>query len=411
MEANNCATKCFHKDKSNAFTIVAFFDIEEALTDEFITDYVTKLTESFPILRHVLLEKDDHALFFHDQGDQFRLEDYSSIVRPCSDFEQPLRPFLNAPFDERRSKWQLLWCVDPDAGRTRGFFKIHHAYADGYRIIEMLTAPLSKEIGAGAAAASITDRFQRQSGNRVWYWFVGTLLLLWSNLRLLCRALFNSFFTVKSTAVKRVQTDFIQCKPLDFVRVKEFTKRANITVNDFLYALMIKADALYHGRKKPRTVFTCSPVNVSRTTQLNNMCPVFNRVDNSLDNESLFAQVHETFNQFKYSLFIPFLSFLIEHVTPYINTSKLASFYNDITTYFDYIFTNMIGPRLDALTKPVTNIVFLCTAKDREITYNAISSGCHINLVISFKEGVITDKQRFQRAIEKAYKDLMNTLF
>ena len=69
------------------------------------------------------------------------------------------------------------------------------------------------------------------------------------------------------------------------------------------------ANKLY--TKKNRNIQTCSPINVSKLSTTNNMCPLLNCINNSFeDDNKLLQEVHKTFDNFKYSLFIPFLSFI-----------------------------------------------------------------------------------------------------
>ena len=54
----------------------------------------------------------------------------------------------------------------------------------------------------------------------------------------------------------------------------------------------------------------------------------------------------------------------------------------------------------------IEDIHFLTLAKDKEIVFNIISSNDNINIICSFKEGVIGDKKRFEECIYKAYESL-----
>jgi hypothetical protein len=170
---------------------------------------------------------------------------------------------------------------------------------------------------------------------------------------------------------------------------------------------MIKTDAIYTQQK--REIQTISPINISQLSETNNMCPIYNNIYNSYTNLTLFNKVHTIFNHYKYSLFIPLLTIIINKFTYYINFDIIKSCYTTIINQADYVYSNIIGPPLNQLNINISNIHFLTTAKNNEIIYNIISSGNNINIICSFKNGVVEDKKRLKQSIYKAYNDLIHT--
>jgi hypothetical protein len=169
---------------------------------------------------------------------------------------------------------------------------------------------------------------------------------------------------------------------------------------------MVKTDAIYTQKK--RRIQTTSSINVSNITETNNMCPIYNIIYNSWDNLKLLNEIHTTFNHYKYSLFIPLLSIVINTCTQYINFGLLKIGYNYIVDRSDYVYSNIIGPPIDKLNIKVSNIKFVITAKNNEIIYNIISSGNDVNIICSFKKGIVENKSFLKQCIYTAYNDLMN---
>jgi hypothetical protein len=192
-------------------------------------------------------------------------------------------------------------------------------------------------------------------------------------------------------------THTIRCKPFLLSKIKAFTKEHSITVNDFLYSLMIKTDSIY--TEKVRTLITVSPINTSGGTQLNNMMPIFNTLTNDMPIPDLFKSVHATFNNYKYSFYIPFLSVIIKLVGIILPMEVLQQLYRKVIYKCDYTYSNIIGPQIDI----VKDIHFVTLAKDKEIVFNIISSNDTVNIICSYKEGVLPDPDRFEAAIYKAY--------
>ena len=163
---------------------------------------------------------------------------------------------------------------------------------------------------------------------------------------------------------------------------------------------MIKADYIY--TKKERLVQTVSPI----MTQTNALCAISNIIHNSLKTDALLKNVSTTFNNYKYSLFIPIINSMINKLAPYVNIDILTLFNNNLRDT-DYIYSNVIGPSTNDLDKKVSNIHFLLTSIKTEIIYNIISSENDINIICSFKKGIIENKKLFERCIYKAYNNIM----
>lgn len=393
-EIKNFVSKILYT--SNIYHILTYVDIDGVWSNEKIVTCMNVLIKKNPILKRKITEK--NGLFFFKKVKTFKLTDYYNFeYTKQENFNNYIPDLLNVEFTTE-SKWKSLWCVDKEAKKTRLFFKIHHAYADGYKVIAMLSSFLITE------EKDLTKKFKRTNGcsilKKIYYYIVGTILLFLMNIRVLSNILFN--ITGRQT-FKSKKTAYIICKPLNLYEIKTAGIARNFTVNDFLYALMVKTDRLY--QKKDRIITSCSPINVSSgVSQTNNICIMVNQTNNAYDNSTLLKRVNSTFNNYKYSWYIPILNSVINKITSYINLDRLLLYYNNILDNCDYIFSNVIGPTSSEYN---VNIHFLLTAKNNEIIYNIISSGNRVNIICSFKEGIIADKGRFEQCIYTAFDSLM----
>ena len=74
----------------------------------------------------------------------------------------------------------------------------------------------------------------------------------------------------------------------------------------------------------------------------------------------------------------------------------------------DYNYTNIICP--DSKRFPiVANARFLTTTIKKEICFNINSFGSTINIICTFKKGVVKDKQWLEECIYEAYNLLGNS--
>jgi hypothetical protein len=126
-----------------------------------------------------------------------------------------------------------------------------------------------------------------------------------------------------------------------------------------------------------------------------------------LDCTKLLQTSHSIFNRCKYSAFIPLFSGFLSAVSPFLSSSLINTLYNSTTNNADYMYSNIIGPDLDGISIPITDIHFVTLAKNREIVFNIISCKDKVNIICSFKRGCIENKERFKTCVEEAYKSLL----
>lgn len=397
---DNYISKILHKDKDDSYSILTYIDIDEEVSLNFINEYINEFIKNNPILKKQFVEKD--KLIFLDDIKLFKIEKYYTVkYTKQKNFDKKIHKNLNIEFD-KNVKWKFLCYIDKKNKKTRLFFKIHHAYVDGYTLINMLLNDKNSNKN------DIVKKFKRKTDfwRTIYYYLVGTIILIISNVKIITNTIFNLIGKTEKTKTKKEKTDYIICKPLNLEEIKIFSKKKDITVNDFLYSLMIKTDKLYTNKEK--LISTCSSINVSGTKNTNNMCPIFNQISNSLDNNKLLKTVNSTFNNFKFSLFIPILAFIINNIVSYIDIFFLSIFYDNYTNNSDYIYSNIIGPSCKNISVKITNIHFLTTHKNKEIIYNIISNDNNINIICTFQKNVIKDKKKFEDCIYETYKNLIN---
>lgn len=398
---NNMVSKILAKDDNNAYSILTYIDIDEEFNEEIILNYLHEIIKNNPILKQNFIEKNGQYVLYDIEP--FDIHKCLTIeYTKKSNFNIYMKSLLNRDFTEY--KFYMFFCIDKEQKKSRLYFKIHHTYVDGYKLINMLTQPMFKK-----QEDNKLPIFKRKTDffTSIYYWIIGTITLIIVNIMIFFKFIFFPKNENNNTNNKNTITDFIICKSFSFSEIKKFVEKRNMSVNDFLYALMIKTDKIY--TQKANLLQTISSINVSKLNETNNLCPIFNTVDNSLDNDSLFKNVNSTFNNFKYSLFIPFLSIIMNNIVTQFKISNIAGYYDKIINNSDYIYSNIIGPLVDKLTVKITDIKFLTTAKNTAIVYNIISCKNNVNVICSFQKDIIKDKALFKKCIYKAYNDLMAT--
>ena len=392
---HNYVSKTLYDNSKESHAVLTYIDVNKAYTENKIREYITTLIDKNPILKQYIIIQDDKL--YLETSDSINIDDHYSIkYMPEEKFDNEISEMLNKQFTTQQ-KWFFLCTIDTSANKMRYFFKIDHTFADGYQIIKILSSAFIEE--------DLTKKFKRTTYtflDTLYYFIFGTLMLCAINMRFL----FSFLFQPKSANIsyKQEETDYILCKGFDLDKIKAFTKKHNITVNDFLYALMIKTSYYYNGQEQ--TIYSMSAINVSQLKDTNNVVPLFLSMPNNYDSKRLLNSVHEMFNSCKYGLFIPAISSLINSVIDLIPSATCRSIHKNIIGQIDYVYSNIIGPSTET-HKDVTNIHFLTTTVNRETCFNIISYDNAINIICTFKKGVVADKERFENAIYNAYNNLM----
>lgn len=386
IEIQDTVTKVFSNGTKDSLSILTYIDIKPENVDEFILSKekrLDELVEKYPILKQEFIVKDNRT--FLEDVTNFNITDYYS-THEDADFDKYTDNLINSQF-KQKAKWECVFLTNNPNKKCRIYFKIDHAYADGYKLIEMLMNLFNTK--------EPINLFTRSTSfiNILYYIIFGTAMVFINSMSVLVDMFFSKIDTVSE------KVDLIRCKPLSLSEIRRIAKEKNITVNEFLYALMLKTDYLYLN--KERDVISIISLNNSGLKYNNNMIPIFNKLSNNIDRDSL-IELHEIFNSYKYSLYIPIVSFFIKHAPLFVSYDIMADSYSRIIKSSDYIFTNIIGPKHGI----IEDVHFLTKPTYKEVIFNIISSNDNMNIICSFKEGVI-EKERFEQCIYKAYSELI----
>jgi len=422
---NNYVSKVLFTNSS--YNILTYVECNCLITDHNAKLYIHDFVNQNDILKKYILNKNDKL--YIEFIENFDINDYFKIIHTnYKKFNSYIGKILNSPFNTL-SRWSAVFCIDKINQKTRFFFKIDHSYADGYQIIKILTSPFKNE-------EKITQRFKRKTNfiNTIYHYVIGTIILISLNLRFAMKILYSCQYFEKTDDTslndfngqdsnthdnlnRKHETEYIILKNINLEKVKVFTKEKNITINDFLYCLMIKTHYAY--TKKKQNITTCSPINVSKTKDTNNMIPLFLNIDNHLNSDIMLKQVHNMFDSCKYSLFIPIMTILIDKIIPLFSNQILDYLFNITSKQYDLVYSNIIGPSYDDVNNNInknkfqflfSDIHFVTTTTNNEITFNIVSFDKNINSVLSFRKGIIKNKNKFKKCFYETYQNLIDTL-
>ena len=399
---NNYVSKLYFCDSAESYSIVTYIDIDAIVEPSFIQEYMNDLVEKNSILKKTIKDENNSLIF--NTSNNFKIEEHYCIKYIKSKkFKFYINKLINEKFN-MEVKWKFIWCIDKKSKKTRCYFKIHHAYADGYNVINILTSPFKED------GVDNSKKLKRKTNflDTIYYYFIGTIILIILNIKILLKYLYNKNHSSVTNDTNSSSNNYVILKKIKLKELKYYTKKNNITINDFLYFLMVKTDKMYRGYEKE--LHTISVVNISGIKETNNMCPIINRINNSKSSNYLKSSIHNFFENLKYSLFIPLSHFIITNVSKNISSCNLVNLFDNFLNDTDYVFSNVIGPDIKSnYYYPIKSIHFLTTPKNNEIVYNIISCGDYINIICTFKSNsFIQDKKKFKNCFYKTYTDIMN---
>ena len=364
------ASKMFAID--NLFNITSYVDYSGKID---ILDILMKSTiEKFPVLKNRII-KTDSTVFMEPVT--IILSDHFNVKKESAEtFNTYTKIIEQMPF-QSDVKWLIYLLEDDEKQKYRLYFKINHAYADGSIIVEILNNFFSNQV---TPIKMRTIPFL----DTLYYLIIGTLLILYDTLKT-----YIEIF-MRTSPIYKTETDTINVS-LNLDKIKGYAKTTNVTINDMLYLLMTRTDKLYFGK---RNIVFLSPVKVKGTLN-NNLSLIALKTTNT----NVIHDIHEIFNRLKYSLYIPMVSFIINTVGALLPLYFIKGISDYMLNNVDYVYTNVIShSELDAH--------FQITPRNKEIIFNFLSCSSVLNITCSFKEGVIEDKERYEKCIYAAYDEI-----
>lgn len=383
---------------NNWGNIICFADYNGILSKETFLEYLDYLLENNGILHQNIIKKNNTNFLEFNKVDNIK-KHYSIKKSNYKLFNEKTYYVLNKQYN---TNWFFHLYIDVHNNRSRLYFTINHAYADGYRIISLLTSSKHYQYKK--------PNFKRESKN-YYYIIIGTCILISLYLKTLYNIYNKSKTNTKATAVTN-KTDFVSLD-IDFNRIKIVSIKNQLTLNDILYSLTIKTH--YHYFKKEKQILIASPFNTGNKNKTNNFFFLFTEIFNNLNTLDLFQKVNNIFNCYKFSAFV----LIIGYIYKVIGNVICRQLYNKITDNLDILYTNMIGPDKSTLHDKhdncllfnkekitINNVQFLMNHKNNELNFNIVSYNNKINIIVSFAENKYS-KKKLLKAIDDAYTEII----
>tara|TARA_Y100001958_G_scaffold23777_1_gene14775 strand:+ start:528 stop:1754 length:1227 start_codon:yes stop_codon:yes gene_type:complete len=402
--------KFFILNNSNPSYIITNVDCDIAITENLLQKYIYEICEKNPNLLEKLSFENNEIISkkqgVFNIGDHYELRNMESDVFSSS---------IDELFDlssgvKNQMDWFFLCCVDKTKNVSRIYFKINHSCCDGYTLIKILRS--STVLDKNQEENEIIEPSCKKAGiclyDKIYYHTIGLLVLFFVNLKIVFLILFNYCkytFWGDNDRGREKSLRYFECRPLPLDMIKYISKLKGVTVNDFLFSIMVRADYLYYNKR--RGLVTMMPFSLKNIGAgedgLNNFVPITNIIDNNYANIELLHKSHSVFSAYKYSSYIYVFNCFITFISKFFSCD-IFSLYMKGPPFVDYIFTNIIGPPIE--NSHIKDYKFLISPLNGEFTFNIISSRENINIVCSLTDESI-DTVRFEQCVYDAYQELI----
>jgi hypothetical protein len=391
IKINNLITKFFGEKSCNI--ILSIFDFDEVFDETKFIDLLQLILHYSPNLKQTI-EKQKNGYYWINNN-QFNITNHYTIKNEkVTNFDTNTKNILNEPF-LHKNKWHFTILNDIEHNKSRIYVKIDHSYCDGYKLADILLTPFSEK----SYIKPIFKRTNQTIFNIVYYYIIGTILLI----ILYINTLYSLYTKPTITNYSNNKMNIISCGKIKIKKIKKITSKYNITINSFLYALMIKTWYKYTENKD---IITFSPIYINNNDN-NNIFFVISKLNPCKTDVQLLTYINELFNIYKFSPFIYISNIVLHYILQYLPMSYHSQVHTTIFKNIILTFSNMIGPSNNLKKCNLDNIQYTTTTENNEVRFSLISYDNNITTNVSYREGIITDKKRFLKCYKEAYHELI----
>ena len=154
-ELNNYISQVLFDENQGSYGILTYIDFAREFDTNTILGIINNMINKNPILTQRIV-KNQNKFYLEENSDFTIREHYNIQYTQSIKFNRLIRTQLNTDFT---NWWYVLFCVDEKQCKTRMYFKIDHAYADGYKLIQMLMSSFQQT----PEPEKLTIKFKRTS--------------------------------------------------------------------------------------------------------------------------------------------------------------------------------------------------------------------------------------------------------
>jgi hypothetical protein len=372
------------------------------------------IVDCYPTLQHIPIERKGYfKSTFHWKKTEFNIQDhFTHIAKKRFDkrnFRHWINKTLNVSFSKNIPEWMCYYLSYEKSNKSFIVWKCNHTYGDGFLISEYL-----KKF---ADFSSISYPRKKRKSTSIWtkiYSFIVTII-----------SLIYFIFRYKKQDLpidkKDAEEDkalFYHCKTWDLQEIKKIKNHYDVSVNDLLYTIIIKALQKYCNKTIRLSSLSMFNLRDYRNDEdIVNIPPndigfmiVMNELDDG-DPEVLLKKNHDKFSHYKSSpityIITQFLRYLysispamVVKILTYFSTKSTIGISNFQTfSTCNYIEGHRVVNISNMVVPYGVGSIFTIVSYDNKITLN-----------ITYRERNLKHPKKFITCLDSVYKTFSSVL-
>jgi hypothetical protein len=389
----------YMKEENSIFSniIIINLELDGIVETSFYKEKIEKLLLKYPKLSKII-EKSHGNLYWKNVNININnhVKEIKRKKYTLRSINNIINKIINKPFNNKNPKWKFYNIIYQD----RSFFiiKMHHAYGDGDKCVEMFQLIFDLE------EVKVKNKKKSKEGyfSKIWkatyYFFVSLYMILYFLLFFKKEKIFKS--TVKNEAVYSNIYNF----NINELKLKKI--KLGVTMNDLLYSIILKSIRKYID--KDVYISSSSMINLRKAgnnlKESNNFG--FVMFSTYVNNSNLFEKINKQMNFYKKSPIIPciinILKCIFQFSSPLV-VKFLTYIFNK--NHFGYSNYNSKIKSLRIDNKNVKHMGNIIIPYKQDVFFSLLSYNDEIRLNMCYKDGIL-DEKKFINCVKEVVSEL-----
>jgi hypothetical protein len=369
--------------------------VDGTLTKDRLRRTLSEVCDSCPGLKRLIVVKP--GLVTTAPHIQFNVDNHLSVtdhLTTVDDTYSLLEDSNEEPMSDSRPLWKLSAYNHIPSGKCTIGFRINHAYADGYTLIKILSG-VDTSLRLTRGRPSLTN--------------IKNLVSILGQCCSVAMDLAMPRISKTPAVADERRATLISCIPFNLQKIKAYGKRHGVTVTVVLYCIMllshyavtsktnlVSVSAMRYSGSEPNSPFRILPM-------------LFNNSSESGDPALLLKSISQNMETCKNTSYASVIALGLKVIENLCGEQQLRSLTAHLaTTKTDLIFSSVIGPRLETISKywrmPVSHASY--STAPGPVTYSYLSVGDEIMLTVTWRGNRIANGNKYKATIENVYHEL-----
>tara|TARA_Y100000389_G_C17467914_1_gene527423 strand:- start:2934 stop:4124 length:1191 start_codon:yes stop_codon:yes gene_type:complete len=368
--------------------------VDGTLTKDRLRRALIEVCDSCPGLKRLIIVKP--WLITTAPHIQFNVDNHLSVtdhLTTVDDTYSLLEDSNEEPMSDSMPLWKLSAYNHIPSGKCTIGFRINHAYADGYTLIKILSG-VDTPLRLTKGRPSLTN--------------IKNLVSILGQYCSVAMDLAMPRISKTPAVADEGRATLISCIPFNLQKIKAYGKRHGVTVTVVLYCIMLLSHYAVTSKTKLASVSAIRYAGSEPNSPFRILPMLFNNSSESGDAALLLRSISQNMETCKNTSYPSVIALGLKVIGNLCGEQQLRSLTAHLATKTDLIFSSVIGPRLETISKywriPVSHASYFMAPGP--VTYSYLSVGDEIMLTVTWRGNRIADGNKYKATIENVYHEL-----